>query len=60
MSGKNAERVQAILVLAFAVIVIGTALIPAILAYVFGWQMLMIYPALLVFIVVLSLVLRRK
>ncbi len=34
------------IVAAFAVVVLGCAAIPAVVAYLFGWQWLMIYPGI--------------
>lgn len=56
MSRQNTERLQAalttILIIVFAIISIGTALIPALLAYLYYWQWLLVYPVILAVIVI--------
>lgn len=56
MSRRNTERLQAalttILIIVFAIIAIGTALIPALLAYLYYWQWLLVYPVILAVIVI--------
>lgn len=56
MSRQNTERLQAalttILIIVFAIIAIGTALIPALLAYLYYWQWLLVYPVILAVIVI--------
>ena len=56
MSRQNTERLQAalttILIIVFAIIAIGTVLIPAVLAYLYYWQWLLVYPIILTAIVI--------
>ena len=55
MSKRNTERLQsaivAIIVIAFSIVVIGTMVIPAVAAYLFGWYWILCYPVLLVFLI---------
>lgn len=57
MSQHNVEKLQTailkIIIAVFALLVIGTMALPAVIAYLYGWQWLTIYPALLVLLILL-------
>ena len=63
MSRQNTERLQAalttILIIVFAIIAIGTTLIPALLAYLYYWQWLLVYPVILAVIVIMAMCVRK-
>lgn len=55
MNSKKTEQIALYIVLtAFAVICIGTVLIPAVLAVIYTWQWLLIYPVLLVLFMIFA------
>ena len=55
MNSKKTEQIALYIVLvAFAVICIGTVIIPAVLAVIYTWQWLLIYPVLLVLFMFLA------
>ena len=61
MSNSQIERAIAFIILAaFAVVLIGTALIPAAMALSYGWRWLLIYPALLVLLIVCASARQKK
>ena len=48
------KQIENVAISAFAVIVLGTLAIPAVLAYIYAWAWLLIYPALLALLVCIT------
>ena len=48
------KQLEILAVVVFAVIVLGTLAIPAVLAYIYTWAWLLIYPALLALLVCIT------
>ncbi len=50
-----------ILIAVFTILIVGTLIIPAIVAYLYSrWQFLLIYPALLVLLFIFAAISRKK
>ena len=48
------KQIENVAISAFAVIVLGTLAIPAVLAYIYAWAWLLIYPTLLALLVCIT------
>ncbi len=59
-SDKFTKVAVFILIAVFSVICIGTVLIPALVAHLYGWQWLLLYPAMLILFLIYAAVTGKK